>query len=176
MLGLAVDKQKAESLFRSAADQGHSNAQYYLGRIERERNNYSEACRLFEAAASQGHMNALGRLGMYYYRGEGVEEDAVKAVRLLTVSAKLQTADRCAHQMLASCFARGEGGLERSMVRSVYYMKPAIEETELSPDFMRLYASILLAISALYYPDYKIPPSGDNNLPEALFWYPSCPR
>ena len=170
--GLSEDGRKAESLFRSAADQGHSNAQYFLGRLESERDNGSEAFRLFEAAASQGHMNALGRLGTDYFIGDCVERDAVKAVRLLTVSSKLQTADRCAHQMLAVCFGKGEGGLERSMVRSTYYMKPAIEEeSELSPYYMIRYAYSLRSISASYYRDLPVPPSGDNNLPEALFWY-----
>ena len=72
--------------------------------------------------------------------------------------------------MLASFFATGEGGLEWSPIRAVNYMEMVIEHTELSSDIMRLYASMLRTISAGYYPDYKIPPSGDNNLPEAVFW------
>ena len=169
---LAVDEQKAESLFRSAADQGDSVAYDRLGQIEDERNNVSEARQLFEAAASRGHMSALGHLGATYYCiGESSEKDAVKAVRLVTVSAKLQSTALCAHEVLGYCFARGEGGLEPSTVRSVYYMKAAVEDTELSPNFMILYASSLLDLAALYFPDYNIPPSGHNVLPEALFWF-----
>ena len=175
LLGLAVDKQKGEHLYRRAADQGYSHAQYYLGRIEGERGNGSGACRLFEAAASQGHMNALGFLGigtfLHYHDGDGVEKDDVKAVRLLTVSSKLQTAGRFAHAVLATCFASGKGGLKRSMVRSVHYLKPAVEISEWSPEYLRTYAAVLHALSASYYPDYEIPPSGDNAMPEALFWY-----
>jgi len=131
--GLEVDEQKAESLFRNAADQGYSQAQFLLGIIELDRNNTDH----FEAAASQGHMSALGRLGIYYFIGLGVAKDDMKAVRLLTVSSKLQTADRCVHRILAECFAFGKGGLDVSMVRSVYYMKPSIEgadETKLASE------------------------------------------
>ena len=171
VLGLSVDRQKAESLFRSAADQGYSNAQYFLGIVESKRNNHSEACQLFEAAASQGHMNALGRLGMHYQIGEGVEKDDIEAVRLATISAKLQSSDLCVNEVLGYYFAKEEGGLKRSMVRSMHYMKAAIERTELSPDMMILYAVTLLAISAFYYPDCRVPPSGHNYFPEALFWF-----
>eukprot|EP00562_Extubocellulus_spinifer_P034045 CAMPEP_0178691580 /NCGR_PEP_ID=MMETSP0699-20121125/6722_1 /TAXON_ID=265572 /ORGANISM="Extubocellulus spinifer, Strain CCMP396" /LENGTH=176 /DNA_ID=CAMNT_0020336869 /DNA_START=72 /DNA_END=600 /DNA_ORIENTATION=- len=66
----------------------------------------------------------------------------------------------------------GKGGLETSVVRSVYYLKPVIENNhECPPDIMRLYASFLIDISSTYYPDCVIFPSGDNNWPEALFWY-----
>jgi len=169
--GLAVDKPKAESLFRSAADQGYSHAKFLLGVIETARANYSEACRWWEAAGSQGHMNALGHLGVNYYMGCGVAKDDMKAVRLMTVSSKLQTTERRAHEMLGECFALGVGGLDVSMVRAVYYMKPSIEGDELLPESMILYASILQSISKKYYPNCTIPPSGDNNMPEALLWY-----
>mmetsp|Transcript_9145 Transcript_9145/g.19456 ORF Transcript_9145/g.19456 Transcript_9145/m.19456 type:complete len:441 (-) Transcript_9145:136-1458(-) len=169
--GLAVDEEKAESLFRSAADQGDPHAQYCLASCELERNNDSEACRLYEAAASQGHMSALGRLGSHYFLGDGVEKDEMKGLRLLTISAKLQSTDVIAHSNLGKCFAYGEGGLERSFVRSAHYLKIAVERNELDSEEMELYASLLLMQSKYYYPDYEIPPSGHNTLPEALFWY-----
>jgi len=167
LTGLAVDKQKARSLYRTAADQGYSHAYYQLGLLEGARGNYSEAFRLFEAAASQGHMNALGRLGMHYWTGEGVEQDDVKAVRVMTISTKLvQATQSNVHQMLAECFAIGVGGLEQSLIRSLYYMKPAIEESELPPSAMVFYAKLLWGLSGS-----QIAPSGDNSVPEALFWY-----
>jgi len=169
-LGLAMDKEKGESLHRSAAAQGHSHAQFILGTIERNRNNMAEACRLFEVAASQGHMSALANLGVCYHAGFGVEQDLVKAVRLVTVSAKLQSTNLSAKQVLGYCFARKEGGLERSTVRSVHYMKTVVEEPEVPPDSMILYAVTLLEISGTYYPG-EIAPAGHNHLPEALFWY-----
>jgi len=170
--GLAQNEHKAESLFRSSAAQGNSVAQYYLGVIQEKRDHPSEAFQLFQAAASLGNMAALSSLGRYYHQGEVVEQDDMEAVRIATVSARLQNGDPGANQVLGYYFALGKGGLETSVVRSVYYLKPVIENNhECPPDIMRLYASFLIDISSTYYPDCITPPSGDNNWPEALFWY-----
>jgi len=142
-----------------------------IGKIELERNHAVEARRLFEAAASQGHMNALGFLGAHYYVGHGVEQDKMKAVRFLTVSSKLTAEDRRPHEFLARCFVYGEGGVERSPIRAVYCMKPTAEESEFSPHDKVFYAKLLWILSKSYFPDYEIAPSGDNSVPEALFWY-----
>jgi len=173
-MGRVQDDQKAESLLRSAADQGHVHAQHILGEYELEKDNVEEACRLFEAAASQGHMNALGLLGVQHCLGLGVEEDDMKAVRFLTVSSKLTTEDRRPHRRLADCFAYGHEGLVQkpTTVLAVYYMKPALEESEcISPQVMVFYAQLLWDLSGSYFPDYEFAPSGENGLPEALFWY-----
>jgi len=166
--GLAADKRKAESLYRKAVDQGYSIAQCHLGRLERARDNGSEACQLFEDAASQGHMNALGRVAAYYC---GDEEDEVKSARLFAVSAKLQKTDPFPLVNLGYLFALGEGGLQQSNERSMYYFKLAIEKSFLPPEFMIDYALVLHKMSAMYYPDCEIVPSGYNSFPEALFWY-----
>jgi len=50
-------------------------------------------------------------------------------------------------------------------------MKLALEESESSPCDMVFYAKLLWHLSGSYYPDYEISPSGDNHVPEALFWY-----
>mmetsp|Transcript_4511 Transcript_4511/g.10130 ORF Transcript_4511/g.10130 Transcript_4511/m.10130 type:complete len:432 (+) Transcript_4511:62-1357(+) len=171
LTGLVEDDQKAESLLRSAADQGHAGAQYYLGQYERQKDNVVEACRQFEAAASQGNMAALSALAMFYYQGDVVGQDDMEAVRIATVSARLQDRNPCANEVLGYCFALGKAGLERSLVLSVYYYKLAIEEFELHPNTNRRYAWALINISSIYYPECLTPPSGDNNWPEALFWY-----
>mmetsp|Transcript_6844 Transcript_6844/g.13358 ORF Transcript_6844/g.13358 Transcript_6844/m.13358 type:complete len:438 (-) Transcript_6844:1230-2543(-) len=171
MSGLAQDEHKAESLFRSSAAQGNSNAQYYLGVIEKKRDNPSEAFQLYQAAASQGDMAALSALAMYYHQGDVVREDDMEAVRIATVSARLQNANPRANLVLGHYFAFGGGGLDRSMVRSVHYLKRAIGEFDLNPDTTRRYAAALINISSSYYPECATPPSGDNNWPEALFWY-----
>jgi len=170
-MGLAPDEHKAESLYRSSAAQGYSNAQNFLGIIEESRGNYPEACQLFQAAASQGNVSALSSLVKFYHQGEVVERDDMEAVRIATVSARLPNNNPRGTETLGHYFAYGEGGLESSMVRSVYYYKPAIEEFELHPNTTRRYALSLIDISSTYYPDCITPPSGDNNWPEALFWY-----
>jgi len=169
--GLAQNEHKAESLFRSSADQGYSNAQYFLGVIEEKRGNDSETFQLFQAAASQGNMAALSKLGRYHHQGEFVEQDDMEAVRIATVSVRLQNNNPCANEVLGYCFALGKAGLERSLVLSVYYYKLAIEEFELHPITTRRYALTLINISSSFFPDCITPPSGDNNGPEALFWY-----
>jgi len=171
LLGVIADDRKAELLVRKAVDQGYSNAQFYLGLLELSRDNHSEARRLFETAASQGHMSAVGQLGTLYLLRDGVERDDTKAVRLLTISAKLQKTDSSVHANLGHCFVPGAGGLEMSLVRAVHYMKSDIETNEMPSANVKFYAGSLLLLSKRYYPDLEIIPSGYNIAPEALFWY-----
>ena len=80
-------KEEAVSWFRKAAEQGHAEAEYHLGRCYRDGEgvapDLSEAIRWFEKAAEQNNPDALFNLGFLYYAGKGIKRDWKKARGLL---------------------------------------------------------------------------------------------
>lgn len=63
-----------------------------------EEENYEDACRILRYAPRYKHPEAMYLLGWCYWRGQGVVEDAGRAVKLWQQSAKLgykPAADRC---------------------------------------------------------------------------------
>ena len=73
-------------LWRSAAEQGHANAQFNLGTMYAQgkgvKQDFGEAVRLFRKAADQGDADAQFNLGNMYAQGKGVKQDLGEAVRL----------------------------------------------------------------------------------------------
>lgn len=74
----AKEYAEAAECFRIAAQQGHPDAQYYLGNcyltgrgIEKD---LSEAVRWYSAAANRGHLDAQYALGYCHARGWGVKQ------------------------------------------------------------------------------------------------------
>jgi hypothetical protein len=67
--------------FMEAAEQGHAEAQFYLGLMYLEGigvlKNYAEAFKWFRMAAEQGHAGAQTSLGAMYASGRGVPRDYV---------------------------------------------------------------------------------------------------
>ena len=75
--GLAFPK------FLNAAEEGHMNAQFFLGYyyfqgwgIER---NYAKALEWYKKAANNGSLGAMNNLGLMYLNGDGMEKDYQKA-------------------------------------------------------------------------------------------------
>lgn len=78
------DEKKGLELFRKAADQGVSEAQYNLGfiyLIEGAKPDYDKAFKLIEKAANQGYAPAEAKIGSMYAEGEGVAQDHAKAAK-----------------------------------------------------------------------------------------------
>jgi len=82
---LKRDKANATEWFRRAAEQGHADAQYELGRIYYDYYRYGieqdneEAARWYQRAAEQGHPLAAFWLGDLYVAGSGVARDFDRA-------------------------------------------------------------------------------------------------
>lgn len=82
--GVAEDDVKAVSLYREAAEQGHVEAQFYLG----EKNSTGEglpqddtqAVAWWQKAAAQGFPPAMNNLGSMYTLGRGVLKDEAQAL------------------------------------------------------------------------------------------------
>lgn len=63
-----------------------------------EEENYEDACRILKYSVSNNHPEAMYLYGWCYWRGQGVVEDAGKAVKLWQKSASLgfqPAIDRC---------------------------------------------------------------------------------
>lgn len=77
--GVPVDKEMAAALYRRAADQGHSNAQYCLGVLYSDGEGVDrdevEAAAWLRKAAEQGNKDAQVSLGLAYKTGSGVPQD-----------------------------------------------------------------------------------------------------
>lgn len=77
--GVREDKERAATLYRRAADEGHSNAQYCLGVLYSEGEGVDrdevEAAVWFSKAAEQGNTDAQISLGLAYKTGIGVPKD-----------------------------------------------------------------------------------------------------
>ena len=81
--GSPKDDTKAVRWYRMAAEQGHAEAQHYLGTMyffgEGVPKNATEAVRWFRQAAKRGYVKSQYNLGLIYYEGEGIPIDNVQA-------------------------------------------------------------------------------------------------
>jgi TPR repeat protein len=110
--GVQQDQQAAAYWYRQAAEQGHAEAQFNLGRLyatgQGVPRDQEEALRWIRAAASQGYLPAEVRFGIRYATGNGIGQDHQRAYFWLTLA-----------------FLRGEKSVEK--IR-------AVEAAKLTPD------------------------------------------
>ena len=90
-LGVKVEYPKAAGLFRKAAEQGHSQAQYSLAVMyafgQGMEKNYAEALQWFKESAAQGVPQAQFNLGVLYENGYGLDKDMTSARQWYTRAA-----------------------------------------------------------------------------------------
>ena len=91
-LGPDRDYDEALKWFRKAADQGHVEAQYWVGYMYSYGigmpENSAEALKWYRKAADQGHIEAQSRIGDMYCNGDGVPENTAEAVKWYRRAAK----------------------------------------------------------------------------------------
>ena len=81
--GKEKDNEKAEELFREVIETADkAEAWYYLGEIQRNKNDYEKAITSYENAIERGSELARYALGFMYQHGLGVEADYDKAEEL----------------------------------------------------------------------------------------------
>jgi len=109
--GVSRDLNEAFKLYKRAADQGNSNAQYYLGKkyecgqgVTKDMN---EAIKLYKLSADQGYTRAQFDLARMYSMGEGVPKDEKEAFRLYKLSAEQYNSG--SQNNLALMYQNGEG-------------------------------------------------------------------
>jgi len=88
--GIKQDQEQAAYWYEKAAQQGHVEAQFYLGRLyatgQGVRRDEEQALRWIRAAASQGYGPAEARFGMRYASGSGIGQDHRLAYFWLTLA------------------------------------------------------------------------------------------
>ena len=89
--GQTIDKEEAAKLYLKAAEMGHLEAQYRIGKCYHDaegiEQNYEEAVKWYRLAAEQGHSWAQNNLGSCYYYGEGVAQSYEEAMKWYQLAA-----------------------------------------------------------------------------------------
>jgi TPR repeat protein len=110
-LVLKQDYERAVTHFKEAAEQGHADAQFYLGVCFAKGRgilpDLSEAVKWYRKAADAGIVEAEFNIAECYYRGRGVSKDMDKAIRYFANAAAHGSAD--AAYNLGIVYETGEG-------------------------------------------------------------------
>jgi len=114
--GTARNPERAAALLLAAANQGHGEAQYYLGLLYQKGSGVvkdpKQAFTLFKRAAENGDQAAQYELSKAYANGRGTDADDVKALHWLRAAANSGHGD--AQFFLANALNSGQGApLER---------------------------------------------------------------
>ena len=89
--GVQQDQKQAAYWYELAAQKGHAEAQFALGRLYAEGKggiprDEEQAVRWVRASASQGYVPAEARLGARYANGQGIQQDSRRAYFWLTLA------------------------------------------------------------------------------------------
>lgn len=105
------DFVEAARLFKRAAEQGHAEAQLYLGLLYKEGKglpkNDNKSANSFRKAAEQGSAEAQFNLGLMYYMGRDLPQDYAESVKWYRLAAKQGNA--YAQANLGHMYAQGLG-------------------------------------------------------------------
>jgi TPR repeat protein len=132
----AMDFEKAVYWWTKAAEQGHADAQYYLGacygRGEGVAKDSEKAVYWYTKAAEQGHTEAQYYLGNRYYTGDGIAKDFGKAAYWWTKAA--EQGDVRAQYYLGFCYYNGLG-VAKDSGKAVYWLTKAVEQGHADAQF-----------------------------------------
>ena len=130
MNGKRKDNDKAKEQFESALEQNENDgrALYYLGEIERYKENYSVAKEYYEKAISAGEPLAALALGYLYQNGDGVGKDYKKAMELYEQA----ISDGCveANVGIGDFYQSGYDGYETDGFKAIEYFEKATDGEE----------------------------------------------
>ena len=125
----AGDHESASKYFLSAAEQGHAEAQYALGRYydydARSRKDKQKCMEWYRKAAEQGHAEAQYNLGFRYLMGEYVNQDQDEALKWIRKAAEQGLP--VAQFQLGACYQSGIGG-RRGIAEAVTWYRKAAEQ------------------------------------------------
>lgn len=129
--GVAADTPEARTWIRRAAEQGHAEAQYYLGDTSDDLHQ-EEAVEWLRQAGEQGHVAAQFALALRYEGAYGADPDAEEAVTWLRRAAERGHAD--AQRCLGGHYASGHG-VAQDDVEAVGWLRKAAEQGNASAQF-----------------------------------------
>jgi uncharacterized protein len=114
--GVQQDQRQAAYWYQEAAEQGHVEAQFNLGRLyatgQGVARDPEQALRWIRAAASQGYVPAEARFGMRYASGSGIGQD-----------------HRLAYFWLTLAFLRGDKSVEKVRAAEAAKLSPEVVAT-----------------------------------------------
>ncbi|KAI8875574.1 HCP-like protein [Backusella circina FSU 941] len=123
---------KAFEHFKTAADQGHNEAQNHLGHMYEHgygvKKNIVSAIQWYKKAAEQNHVIAIKNLGDIYFEGQGIEKDYNKALEFYEIAA--DKGNREAQSSLGSLYYYGNG-IERDIVSAIHWFKKAAAQNHI---------------------------------------------
>lgn len=87
-ISVAIDKDKAVTCWRLAAEAGSELGQLGLGYFYDDKKNYVEAVKWYQLAADAGYCVAQRNVGICYREGNGVTKDLQQAIHWFRLSAE----------------------------------------------------------------------------------------
>ena len=120
---------QAVEIFQRLANQGNTEAQYYLAKCYNNgwgiSQDYQKSFYWNERAANQGNGKAQNNLGVCYRQGVGVEKDLQKAVYWYEKAANQGIA--VAQNNLGSCYYNGEG-VAKDLQKAVFWFEKSANQ------------------------------------------------
>jgi TPR repeat protein len=117
------DLAKAKNYYEMAAKQNDAKAQYWLGILNSQEKNYTEAKKWLERSVDQKFIPAYTALADLFFMGNGVKKDYTQAKILYEEAAKAQ--DHSALTMLGVMYATGLGVTQNIDTAKMYLEKPS---------------------------------------------------
>lgn len=103
------DRRQDIDWLKLQADQGLSEAMYYLARNYADCGDEDSAFEYFEKAAEMDHIDSIRELGKCFHRGRGCVRDVLRAVQLYKTAAAGK--DHLALTLLGQIYERGVGNV-----------------------------------------------------------------
>ena len=139
------DGKEAAKWFRVAAEQGHAQAQGFLGRAYEEgigvRQDYAQAERWYRASAEQGFYLAQASLGMLYLNGRGLPQDDAEAAKWFRRAAEQNYAN--AQAALGVMYTHGRGVPQHLVIAQMWLRLGARQGNEVALEAMEFYAELI---------------------------------
>lgn len=155
------DKEKAISIFKIAANNGWSKAQYALGMLlkfgEHIEQDSKEAVKWLTKAAQQGHERAQYLLGLMYEKGEGIPKNYKKAMEYYELA--MSQGNAGATNAIGLLYQNGTGVIKDSKKAFEYFVKAA----ELGDLSCQIYIADIFSSG--------LQGVADKNLVKAYTWY-----
>ncbi|MFN5353031.1 MAG: tetratricopeptide repeat protein [Burkholderiaceae bacterium] len=125
------DFKQAAMWFQQAAEQGHADAQYYLGLIYQYgrgiKEDYDKAIALYKKAAEQGHVKAQFELASIYEDDDGIEDHMGQAVKWYLKAAEQ---GHVSAQSNLGYFYHSGIGVEQNFEQAVMWYQKAVDKDD----------------------------------------------
>lgn len=134
-IGVEQNFAKAFELYKRSAEQGHADAQYWMGSYyntqaedptiaEEAQKNYQEAIKWYRLSAKQNNLKSQCNLANLLYQGKGGQKDVIYAFILYKISAEHGHAT--AQNNLGIIYEKGEGrAISKNVQKAIFWFHKA---------------------------------------------------